>query len=60
MAIRILDILSTLPEEAQRWIKGMNSGERTCTEIILNNVGEQSFVKHWRHYKDDLDAVRNF
>jgi hypothetical protein len=52
--------MDRLPPEAQTWIKGMNSEERHCTEIVLNNVGADSFVRYWKDHADDLEYVRNF
>ena len=58
--LRMLDIVCKLPEDGQKWLKGMNREELRYTETILNNVGEDSFVKHWRVHKDELEYVRNF
>jgi hypothetical protein len=52
--------MDKLPPEAQKWVNGMNRDEKFGTEIILNNVGVDSFIKHWRVHKDDLDEIRNF
>jgi hypothetical protein len=60
MKITLLEIMDKLPPEAQDWIKRMNRGERAGTEIILNNVGVDSFIKYWRVHKNDLDEIRNF
>jgi len=38
----------------------MNAQEVVCTEIILNNVGQESFAENWKVYRDDLDEIRNF
>ena len=58
--LRLRTILGRLPKEAQDWIKGMDGGEVSCTEEILNNLGEEAFCRYWRHYKEELDYVRNF
>jgi len=60
MTIKLLEIVSQLPQDAQTWIKGMNAQEVVCTEIILNNVGQESFAENWKVYRDDLDEIRNF
>jgi hypothetical protein len=60
MRITLLEIMDKLPPEAQKWVNGMNRDEKFGTEIILNNVGVDSFIKHWRDHKDDLDKIRNF
>jgi len=60
MTIKLLEIVSQLPQDAQTWIKGMNAQEMVCTEIILNNVGQESFAENWKVYRDDLDEIRNF
>lgn len=60
MRITLLEIMDKLPPEAQKWVNGMNRDEKFGTEIILNNVGVDSFIKHWRVHKDDLDEIRNF
>jgi hypothetical protein len=60
MKIKLLEIMNRLPPEAQKWVNGMKRGEREGTEIILNNVGVDSFIEHWRYHKDDLDYIRNF
>ncbi len=28
------------------------------TEIVLNNVGVESFLKHRKEYRDELDEIR--
>jgi len=38
----------------------MNRDEKVGTEIILNNVGVDSFIKHWQPHKADLYYIRNF
>jgi hypothetical protein len=60
MRITLREIMDRLPPEAQKWVNGMNRDERLGTEIILNNVGVDSFIKYWRDHKDDLDEIRNF
>ena len=60
MRITLLEIMDKLPPEAQKWVNGMNRDEKFGTEIILNNVGVDSFIKHWRVHKDDLDEIGNF
>ena len=59
MTIKLLEIVSQLPQDAQTWIKGMNAQEVVCTEIILNNVGQESFTEHWTVHRDQLEYIRN-
>jgi hypothetical protein len=60
MPIKLSEIVSQLPQDAQVWIKGMNREEFYCTENILNTVGQESFTKNWKVHRDDLNEVRNF
>ena len=60
MTIKLLEIVSQLPQDVQTWIKDMNAQEVVCTEIILNNVGQASFAENWKVYRDDLNEIRNF
>ena len=45
--LKLSDIQTRLSEAGQRWVAGMSSAERHGTEIVLNNVGVESFLKHW-------------
>jgi hypothetical protein len=60
MTIKLSEIVSQLPQDAQVWIEGMNREELRCTEIILNNVGQESFTKNWKVHRDHLNEVRIF
>jgi hypothetical protein len=60
MTIRLSEIVDKLPQDAQVWIKGMGAEELHCTEIILNNVGQESFTKHWKEHMDHSQEVRIF
>jgi len=60
MKITLLEIMDRLQPEAEKWVNGMNRDEKVGSEIILNNVGVDSFIKHWGTHKDDLDYIRNF
>ncbi len=57
--LKLADIKSTLPAEAQHWIAGMKRAEREATEDILNDVGANYFVQYWRFYRDQLEYVRS-
>jgi hypothetical protein len=59
ITIRLREISDRLPPEAQKWVNEMNRDEKTGTEIILNNVGVDSFIENWRTHKDDLDYIQN-
>ncbi len=54
------EIRHKLPQEAQNWLTGMDRGELKCTEVILNNVGEEAFLRQWHQYKQDLQEIRDF
>ena len=58
--IKLSEIMDRLPPEAQKWVNGMNRDEKAGTETILSYVGVDSFIKHWRTHKNDLDYIRNF
>ena len=60
MTIKLSEIVSQLPHDAQVWIEGMNGQAKLGTEIILNNVGLESFAKHWTVHRDQLAEIRNF
>jgi hypothetical protein len=60
MTIKLSEIGSQLPHDAQVWIEGMNREEFRCTENILNTVGQESFTQNWKVHRDDLNEVRNF
>ncbi len=60
MKFKLVDVKDRLPEAGKRWIEGLSSQERICTEIILNNVGIDSFLEHWKVHRDDLEYIRNF
>jgi hypothetical protein len=53
--LKVSDIQCKLPDEAQNWIKMMNSEDLHTTETILNNVGEASFLENWQMHKEDWD-----
>jgi hypothetical protein len=57
--LKLTEIVGQLPRDAQVWIDGMDSEERLCTEIILNNVGQESFTEHWTVHRDQLEYIRN-
>ena len=59
MKISVRQIMDRLPPEAQKWVQGMTSSEKVGTEIILKNVGADSFIKHWEIHKDDLEYIRH-
>jgi len=59
MTIKLTEILSQLPQDAQVWIEGMDFEERLCTEIILNDVGQESFTEHWQVHRDRLQYIGN-
>jgi hypothetical protein len=58
--LKLSDIQTRLSEAGQRWVAGMSSAERHGTEIVLNNVGVESFLKHWKEHRDELQKIRNF
>lgn len=51
--ITLASILPRLPAEAQAWIKGLDADDYTAMETILNNVGAENFIKHWKVHHDD-------
>jgi hypothetical protein len=57
--ISLTTIMPKLPAEAQAWISGLNPSFRTSVEIILNYVGEDSFIKHWRMHREDQQKFEN-
>ncbi len=58
--LKLSDIQVRLPQAGRRWAAEMSSAERHGTEIILNNVGAESFLKYWKEYGDELQEIRNF
>jgi hypothetical protein len=49
--------LPKLPAEAQSWIKGMPPKWRGALERKLNIVGEESFLKNWKHHKAEWEKL---
>ncbi len=58
--LKLADIRSKLPEEARKWLDRMDREELLCTEIVLNNVDEESFIENWRLHQDHLDFLNHF
>ena len=56
--LAIEEVKSKLPSEGQKWLDGMDSGELIDTVGILSRVGEESFLKYWPDYKQQLDKIR--
>jgi len=57
--VSLTTILPRLPAEAQSWINGLSPEYRASTEHILNLVGEDNFVKHWRTHREDQLKLEN-
>ncbi len=57
--LKLADVKSTLPVEAQHWIASMKRKEREATERIVNDVGADYFIEYWRFYRDQLEYVRS-
>ena len=51
--ISLTTILPRLPAEAQAWINALPPDDRQSTEYLMNLVGADNFVKHWRTHRDD-------
>jgi hypothetical protein len=51
--ILLTTILPRLPAEGQQWINGMEPFYRETAEHILNLVGADNFVKHWKTHRED-------
>ncbi len=58
-SLEISEVKARLPQEGQHWIASMKRKEREGTEDILNDVGADYFVQHWRFYRDQLEYVRS-
>jgi hypothetical protein len=58
--LKISDIQNKLPEAGQNWIKRMNAIGLRRIAITLNNVGEESFLKNWRRYKEYWGDSRKY
>jgi hypothetical protein len=58
--LKLSDVQGLLPREARNWVNGMTHEEKHSTEIILNNVGIESFVRHWKEHREEVQEVRDF
>jgi hypothetical protein len=58
--LKLKEVRSRLPPEGQKWLQGMTRGELEGTEIVLNNVGEQSFLENWQFHQQHLQELRDF
>jgi len=57
--ISLTTTLSKLPAEAQLWIMCLTPAQFGEIEIILNIVGENNFIKHWRTHKEDQEKLED-
>lgn len=48
-----------LPPEGQKWLNGMSRGELEATQEILDRLGEETFIRAWTIYKEQLDEIRH-
>ena len=58
--LKLKDVKDKLPPAAREWLRGVSSQERLCLEIILNSVGADSFVEHWKSHRTELQEIRDF
>lgn len=54
MDIKFSAVMDKLPEEAQNWIKGLNSSQRYGLEVTLNNIGVEAFAECWEYHRQEL------
>ena len=53
------NILPKLCPEGQKWINSLTGFELRAAEHMVDIVGEESFVQHWRAQKEKLDEMRH-
>jgi len=41
-----------LPDEARQWLFGMNDSFRRATLHLLEIVGPDAFIRHWKTHRD--------
>jgi hypothetical protein len=59
--ISLTMILPRLPAEARQWINGLPPHYLRAIEDILDRVGADNFVRHWRaHRQDQQDFEHDF
>jgi hypothetical protein len=51
--LSLTTILPRLPPEGRAWINSLNATWRHGAEQVLNNIGEENFIRSWRVHRDD-------
>jgi hypothetical protein len=57
--IALIATLLKLPAEAQLWIMCLTPDQFNEIQTVLNIVGENNFIKHWRTHKEDQEKLED-